>query len=51
MFTDYGGKEGKMMVALLDTFLKKDPKAKAMFFDKDSELVKMGFKIDTKNWT
>jgi hypothetical protein len=51
MFTDYGGKEGKVMVALLDAFLKGDAKAKAQFFEKDSELTKLGFSIATKNWS
>jgi hypothetical protein len=50
MFTDYGGKEGKVMVHLLNSFLKGDAKSKALFFEKDSELVKMGFNITTKNW-
>ena len=50
MFAPNAGKEGTVVVALLDAFFKGDVKAKAMFFEKDSKLFKAGFNITTRNW-
>jgi hypothetical protein len=50
MFAPNAGKEGVVVVSLLDAFLKGDAKAKALFFDKDSKLFKAGFNITSRNW-
>ena len=50
MFAPNAGKEGVVVIALLDAFFKDDAKAKAMFFDKDSKLFKAGFNITIRNW-
>jgi hypothetical protein len=50
MFGKNAGKEGVAIVALLDAFFKGDAKAKALFTEKDSALVKAGFNISTRNW-
>lgn len=47
----YGGKSGKIMVAYLKWFFKEDQEAKKQFFDPQSELAKIGWKIEAKNWT
>jgi hypothetical protein len=50
MFAPNAGKEGVVVVSLLDAFFKGDSKAKALFFEKDSKLFKGGFNISTRNW-
>jgi hypothetical protein len=50
MFAPNAGKEGWVVLALLDHFLKNDASAKTLFFEKDSKLFKAGFNITTKNW-
>jgi hypothetical protein len=50
MFAPNAGKEGMVVVALLDAFFKGVTEAKAMFFNKDSKLFKAGFNITTRNW-
>jgi hypothetical protein len=44
------GKFGNASVAVLDWILKGDQKAKALFFDKDSQLIKDKWNITTRNW-
>jgi hypothetical protein len=50
MFAPNAGKEGIVVLALLNHFLKNDASAKALFFEKNSTLLNAGFNITTKNW-
>jgi hypothetical protein len=49
-FAPNAGKFGNASVAFLNWVFKGDMKAKAMFFDKDSQLVKDNWNISMRNW-